>query len=227
MVRSSPLNGGKHYGTSISQLRYDHGRHQSNNIAIHWLTGLCAAWSREAQATTAPLSWEPGINVKTVAKWRKRETLEDRKTGPAETSSTVLSLSEEAMIVAFRRHTLLPVDDCLYALQPSIPHLTRSSLNRCLKRHGISRLPDMEGDKPKRQKFKRCHIQISLRFFNMVTSFPRLGQLLISYKYIHDKTTKAVPIVNQCPLCISQRLGETSAAWRALWQCLPVLGSSG
>jgi hypothetical protein len=59
------------------------------------------------------------------------------------------------MIVAFWRHTLLPMDDCLYALQPTIPHLTRSSLHRCLKRHGISRLPEMDGDKPKRQKFKR------------------------------------------------------------------------
>ena len=58
----------------------------------------------------------------------------------------------------FRRHTLLPLDDCLYALQPSIPHLTRSSLHRCLQRHGISRLPDVEGDKPKRQKFKRYPI---------------------------------------------------------------------
>ena len=59
------------------------------------------------------------------------------------------------MIVAFRRHALLPLDDCLYALQPSIPHLTRSALHRCLQRHGISRLPDVEGDKPKRQKFRR------------------------------------------------------------------------
>ncbi|SDF70060.1 hypothetical protein SAMN04488105_1554 [Salipiger thiooxidans] len=62
------------------------------------------------------------------------------------------------MIVAFRRHTLLPLDDCLYALQPSIPHLTRSALHRCLQRHGISRLPDVEGDKSKRQKFKRYPI---------------------------------------------------------------------
>ena len=104
------------------------------------------------------LSRELGINVKTVVKWLKRETLKDRKTGPTEPRSTVLSSSEEAMIVAFRRHTLLPLDDCLYALQPSIPHLTRSSLHRCLQRHGISRLPDMEGDKPKRQKFKRYPI---------------------------------------------------------------------
>jgi transposase InsO family protein len=58
------------------------------------------------------------------------------------------------VIVAFRRHTLLPLDDCLYALQPTIPHLTRSSLHRCLQRHGIARLPDTDGDKPKRSRFK-------------------------------------------------------------------------
>jgi len=104
------------------------------------------------------LSKELGINPKTVAKWRKRETVEDRKTGPTEPRSTVLTEAEEAMIVAFRRHTLLPLDDCLYALQPSIPHLTRSALHRCLQRHDISRLPEVEGDKPKRQRFKRYPI---------------------------------------------------------------------
>ena len=55
--------------------------------------------------------------------------------------------------MAFRRHTLLPLDDCLYGLQPTIPHLTRSSLHRCLERHGISRLPEMAGDKPKKKRF--------------------------------------------------------------------------
>ena len=58
------------------------------------------------------------------------------------------------MIVAFRRHTLLPLDDCPYALQSTIPNLSRSSLHRCLQRHGISRLPEIDGDKPAKQKFK-------------------------------------------------------------------------
>ena len=44
----------------------------------------------------------------------------------------MLSAADEAIVVAFRRHTLLPLDDCLYALQATIPHLTRSSL---LRRH--------------------------------------------------------------------------------------------
>ena len=35
------------------------------------------------------------------------------------------------MVLAFRRHMLLPLDDCLYTLQLSLPHLTRSALHRC------------------------------------------------------------------------------------------------
>ncbi|MBN4097396.1 hypothetical protein JX003_24550 [Methylobacterium sp. OT2] len=62
--------------------------------------------------------------------------------GSKQPRSTVLTPAEEVIIVAFRRHTLLPLDDCLYGLQPTIPHLTRSSLHRCLERHGISRLPE-------------------------------------------------------------------------------------
>ena len=113
---------------------------------------------QRSQASLTTLSRELGINSKTVAKWRKRATVEDLKTGPKAPHSTILSESEEAMVVAFRRHTLLPLDDCLYALQPPRPHLTRSALHRCLQRHGISRLPDIEGDKPKRQRFKRYPI---------------------------------------------------------------------
>ena len=49
---------------------------------------------------------------------------------------------------------MLPLDDCLYALLPTLPQLSRSSLHRCLQRHGISRLPEIQGDKPAKQKFK-------------------------------------------------------------------------
>jgi len=99
------------------------------------------------------LSRELGSNVKTVAKWRKRDCVQDAQMGPKEAHSTVLSIEEEALIVAFRRHTLLPLDDCLYALQPTIPHLTRSSLHRCLQRHGISRLPEVSDVSTSRTDF--------------------------------------------------------------------------
>ena len=79
---------------------------------------------QQSQASNAALSREIGINVKTVAKWRKRDGVEDARMGPKQVRSTVLSLEEETIIVAFRHHTLLALDDCLYALQPTIPHLT-------------------------------------------------------------------------------------------------------
>ncbi len=74
--------------------------------------------------------------------------------GPKQPCSPVLTPEQEAAIVAFRRHTLLPLDDCLYALKPTIPALARSSLHRCLQRHSISRLPQTEGDKPDKKRFK-------------------------------------------------------------------------
>src|SRR3954453_181112 len=113
---------------------------------------------QHSQASLRVLAKRHGINPKTVAKWKKRPSVQDERTGPKQPRSTVLTLEEEAIIVAFRRHTLLPLDDCLYALQATIPHLTRSSLHRCLKRHGISRLPNTDGDKPRRARFKRYPI---------------------------------------------------------------------
>ena len=109
---------------------------------------------QNSQESLRKLAQRYGINQKTVAKWKKRETVTDLPTGPKEAKSSVLSAEDEAIIVAFRRHTLLPLDDCLYALQATIPHLTRSSLHRCLQRHNISRLPDVEGAKPSKKKFK-------------------------------------------------------------------------
>src|SRR6187401_573334 len=109
---------------------------------------------QHSQASLRALAKRYGINQKTVAKWKRRTSVADVPTGPKVPSSTVLTLDEEAVIVAFRRHTLLPLDDCLYALQPTIPKLTRSSLHRCLQRHGISRLPEVESEKTVKTKFK-------------------------------------------------------------------------
>jgi transposase-like protein len=113
---------------------------------------------QNSQESIRKLALKYGINPKTVVKWKNRAHTTDLPMGPNEPSSTVLTKEEEAIIVAFRKHTLLPLDDCLYTLKDTIPQLTRSSLHRCLQRNGISRLPDFnEKDKPK-QKFKKYNI---------------------------------------------------------------------
>jgi transposase-like protein len=109
---------------------------------------------QHSQESLAKLAKRYDLNPKTVAKWKKRTQVHDAPMGPKQPRSTVLTVEEEALMVAFRKHTLLPLDDCLYALQGTLPHLTRSALHRCLQRHGISRLPDMAGEQPAKKQFK-------------------------------------------------------------------------
>ncbi len=133
---------------------------------LHGCATTTAALRRaiqNSQESLKQLASRYHINAKTVAKWRKRTTVEDAPMGPRHAHSTVLTAGQEAMIVAFRRQTLLSLDDCLYELQASIPHLTRSALHRCLQRHGISRLPDIRGEKPVKKKFK----QYSIGYFHV------------------------------------------------------------
>lgn len=66
---------------------------------------------------------------------------------------------EEAVTIALRRHTLLPLDDCRYALQLRIPTPTRAFQNRCLQQHGISRLPEIEGETTVKTTFKSYPIR--------------------------------------------------------------------
>lgn len=77
--------------------------------------------------------------------------------GPKTPRSTVLTPAEEAIVVAFRQKTLLPLDDVLGCLRDTIPNLSRSALHRCLQRHGISRLA-IEETKQQRKRFKTYEI---------------------------------------------------------------------
>jgi transposase InsO family protein len=71
-------------------------------------------------------------------------------------------------------------------LQPTIPHLTRSSLHRCLQRHGISQLPDVEGNKPARSKFKTYPIG----FFHIDIAEVRTEQGKLHLFVAIDRTSK-------------------------------------
>jgi transposase-like protein len=111
-----------------------------------------------SQESTRALASRYGLNAKTVAKWRQRSSTADRPMGPSKPKSTVLSEIEEAIVVEFRRRTLLPLDDVLGCLRETIPRLSRSALHRCLQRHGISRLPISEDTEAKPGRFAETKI---------------------------------------------------------------------
>src|SRR6202166_3764935 len=141
---------------------------------------------QNSQESLRALANRYGINQKTVRKWRNRSSATDLPTGPRAPRSTVLSVEEEAVVVAFRRHTPLPLDDCLYALQPTIPHLTRSSLHRCLQRHGTSRLPQVEGEASAKRKFKAYPIG----YFHIDIAEVRTAQGKLYLLVAIDRTSK-------------------------------------
>ena len=84
-----------------------------------------------------------GINPKTVAKWRRRDSVADGKSGRRDRGGSTLPIETQALIVAVRQHALLPLDDCLTVLQHFVPDLDRLTLYRCLNHHDISRRPTM------------------------------------------------------------------------------------
>ncbi len=138
------------------------------------------------QESVRALARRHGVSPTTIQKWRKRTTTADARMGPKQPRSTVLTPEDEAVIVAFRRHTLLPLDDCLYGLQPTIPHLTRSSLHRCLQRHDVSRLPQVDGDKPAKKRFA----SYPLGYFHIDIAQVSTGEGKLSLFVAIDRTSK-------------------------------------
>ncbi|EAS51420.1 integrase/transposase [Aurantimonas manganoxydans SI85-9A1] len=153
---------------------------------------------QRSQASSAELARRFGINQKTVRNWRSRALVEDEPMGPKERRSSVLSATEEAAIVALRVQARLPLDDVFVTLRDVIPHLTPSSLHRCLQRHGISRLPKADREKPKRFKVYEIgyiHIDIAeLRYEGgkayLFVPVDRASKLV--FARIYRKATKLV-----------------------------------
>jgi len=77
------------------------------------------------------------LNRHTVAKWRQRKGVEDASHRPHRLHAT----AQEAVVAALRETLLLPLDDLLAVTREFIhPEVSRSGLNRGLRRHGVPNL---------------------------------------------------------------------------------------
>jgi len=94
--------------------------------------------------TNSDLAKKYGVHRHTIAKWRKRVGTEDRSARPHKLCTT-LSEAQEKVVVAIRELLLLPLDDLLVVVREFIePRLSRSALDRCLRRHGVSNLRKLQ-----------------------------------------------------------------------------------
>jgi len=108
---------------------------------------------QESMESASTLAKRLNLNIKTVLKWKKTQSVEDKRSGPQKPKS-VLSSIQQQIICEFRRISKLPLDDVYVALKDHIPELTRSNLHRCLKRNGLNVLPKEEGEIRQKKKFK-------------------------------------------------------------------------
>ena len=97
-----------------------------------------------------------GISEQTVLKWRHRDSVEDRSHTPHRLQTT-LSPAQESVAVALRKTLLVSLDDLLAVVREFLnPNVSRSGLDRCLRRHGVGNLRDLKVKeaKPKHSAFK-------------------------------------------------------------------------
>lgn len=99
---------------------------------------------RESNLPTAVLARLLKVSESTIRKWRKRESADDKSNVPKQLNTT-LSPAQEYVVVELRTRLLLSLDELLEICKQFINvNASRAGLQRCLKRHGVSRLADMQ-----------------------------------------------------------------------------------
>jgi transposase-like protein len=102
------------------------------------------AFIHESKLSTAMLARLLKVSESTVRKWRKRESLNDASHVPKHLNTT-LSETQEYVVVELRTRLLLSLDELLAVCKQFInAKVSRAGLQRCLKRHGVSRLVDLQ-----------------------------------------------------------------------------------
>jgi hypothetical protein len=93
-----------------------------------------------SEETNIVLAKRHGVNRKTIAKWKARAFTSDERMGPKNPRASLFTYEDEAIILVYRWRTRLALDDAHFRLRRLMPKLSRSTLYRCLKRRGLSRI---------------------------------------------------------------------------------------
>jgi len=102
------------------------------------------AFIYESDLPTAVLARLLKISQSTVRKWRKRAETHDASHLPKQLNTT-MTVEQEYVVVQLRTRLKLSLDELLAVCKTFInTNTSRAGLQRCLKRHGVSRLADMD-----------------------------------------------------------------------------------
>ena len=174
----------------------------------------------QASAEAAPVLAERfGITGQTVHKWRKRDSVEDRGHTPHRLQTT-LTPAQEAVAVALRKTLPVSLDDLLAVVREFLnPNASRSGLDRCLRRHGVGNLRDLEDRAagPEHSAFKAYqpgYIHIDLKYLPQMADESRRRHLFVAI----DRATRWCSSASSPPRPRPMP-GASCATWSAHARC--------
>lgn len=132
-----------------------------------------------ASETLEVLAQQYNVSKATARKWKNREDVQDRSHRPHKLSTT-LKPGQEAVVVELRRMLLLPLYDLLLVTREFInAAVSRSGLDRCLRRHGVSQLRALqvlpEGEEPRPRPSRTANLASSMSTSSTCRRCPMKG----------------------------------------------------
>jgi transposase InsO family protein len=199
-------------------------------ISLHKNARTTPAVRGQIAASNAPaasLAAQYGVSVATIYKWRSRDSVHDRS-HTARRLQTTLTPAQEAVVVHLRVTLLLPLDDLLAVTREFIcPHVSRSGLDRCLRRHKVSDLNALKPAVPKAphkafKPYEPGFIHIDVKYLPQMADENRRRYLFVAidratrWVYVDIKFTKTAAnaraflsaLHKACPIKINKILTD-------------------
>lgn len=96
---------------------------------------------KESNLSVSALAEKFNISWLTARKWKNRGSVEDKSSRPVKLQTT-LSEKEEDLILFERKKFKKTVDEIYLTLEKDIPNLYPQKVYRCVRRYGLSSLPE-------------------------------------------------------------------------------------
>ena len=199
-------------------------------IALHKNARTTPAVRAEIAAShdsASVLAQRFGITEQTVYKWKKRQVFSDRS-HTAHHLQTVLTPAQEAIVVELRRTLLLPLDDLLAVTREFIcPDVSRSGLDRCLRRHAVGNLNELKPQAPAQahkafKSYEPGYVHVDVKYLPQMKDEGRRRYLFVAidratrWVFVQFKANKTAASAHAflkalhkaCPVKISKLLSD-------------------
>ena len=166
------------------------------NIKLHKNARTTPAVRAEIASSTeraCVLAARYGVTEATIYKWKKRESFVD-KSHTADRLQTTLTPAQEVIVVELRKTLFLPLDDLLAVTREFLcADVSRSGLDRCLRRHGVGNLHALKPAAPKAphkafKAYEPGYLHMDVKYLPQMTDESKRSYLFVAI----DRATRWV-----------------------------------